>query len=124
MQKKIIKTLKGAPPHVRKWWSRTGVEAALFRLVENGATWDEAHERLKARYTAHWDKSSCSQGGVRFLLRFANRVERNRILDRVEAGEKAFYREMGGRVHVAVVGSSFVLLRRGMKPSRPWHEAS
>jgi len=44
-QRRRITTLRGAPERVKKWWGRTGLEAALFRLVELGATWDDAHER-------------------------------------------------------------------------------
>ena len=99
-----IRSMRGAPPHVRKWWSRTNKQPALFRLVELGASWEEAHERLKISWERWWDRG---QRGMDPLSRLSNRVVRDRILRRIEAGETPIHN--AGRV--AVSGSSFVLPR-------------
>ena len=46
-------TLKGAPAHVKEWWRGTGLQHALFALVEAGASWAEAHSRLEACFKRH-----------------------------------------------------------------------
>lgn len=104
---KEIRTLRGAPKHVQEWWRGTGLSACICRLVENGATWEEAHSRLKACYTKWWDRGRRGNGP---LLRFSNRVHRSRILARIDAGEPFSTNPRTGEV--AVNGSSYVKPRR------------
>lgn len=71
---KRVTSLRGAPPHVKKWWSRTGVECALFRLVELGATWDEAHDRLYNARLRWWDRGRKGRDPLDRLARLVSHV--------------------------------------------------
>lgn len=51
-----VRTLRGAPAHVKRWWGGTMWPYALFRLVRMGSTWEEAHDRLLRSYQRTWDR--------------------------------------------------------------------
>lgn len=106
-----VKSLRGAPLHVKQWWSRTGVEWALFRMVSEGATWDDAHERLVALYQRWWDRG---RRGRSPLSRLHNRAVRLHVLEGVSAGHP-HVEDGRGRVALTYPGtkwgsSSFVRL--------------
>lgn len=103
-----INSLRGAPAHIQRWWRGTGTEAALFRLVEQGSSWEAAHKRLKASYQRWWDSGRIGQSP---LWRLSNAVIRRRVLDLVAAGKPHKVVTMRGKRFISVDGFSLVEAR-------------
>lgn len=102
---KTVRSLRTAPSHIKRWWSRTGLEAGLLHLVERGSTWEDAHERLKALYQRWWD---CGRRGHNPLLRFSNLIICSRVRAMAAAGHPHRIVIMAGRPHISIEGYTLV----------------
>lgn len=86
-------TMRQAPTHIQKWWSRTGLEDSICRAVELGYSWDRAHDRLKALHV-RWVSGGAR--GMSPLLRMTARVNRDRAAAAYRAGAESCRLVMGG----------------------------
>lgn len=107
---KRVNSFRTAPASIKKRWTRTGYELAIFHMVDKGMTWEEADDRAMIAHRKWWDRTQGKK--THPLLRYQNMIFRERVLEDVEAGRLKHYFEVKrGRTYVHTPNNSAVLAR-------------